>query len=65
MPATAPTIATAREPLLLLMATLQASDALALGGRVTWFSYGSLNPAFFTRQAAFGNVAGTGAAGRS
>ncbi|MBM4385982.1 MAG: putative porin [Deltaproteobacteria bacterium] len=38
-------------------ATLQASEQLALGGRVTWLSYGSLNAGFFTRQAAFGNVA--------
>jgi hypothetical protein len=42
-------------------ATLQATDELSLGGRVTWFSYGSLTgggaPSFFTRNAAFGNVA--------
>ena len=38
-------------------ATLQATDKLSLGGRVTWFSYASLNSGFFTRQAAFGNVA--------
>jgi hypothetical protein len=38
-------------------ATLQASEKLALGGRVTWFSYASLNTGFFTRQAAFGNIA--------
>ena len=38
-------------------ATLQAAPALQLGGRVTWFSYGSLNAGFFGRQAAVGNVA--------
>lgn len=38
-------------------ATLQASENLTVGGRVTWFSYGSLNAGFFTRQAAFGNIA--------
>ena len=42
-------------------ATLQPSAQLALGGRVTWFSYGSLTggsaPSFFTRTGAFGNVA--------
>jgi hypothetical protein len=37
-------------------ATLQATEALSLGGRVTWFSYASLNSGFFLRQAAFGNV---------
>ena len=35
---------------------LQAAEKLALGGRVSWYSYGSLNPSFFTRHAAFGNV---------
>jgi hypothetical protein len=35
---------------------VQAAEKLAIGGRVTWFSYGSLNSAFFTRQSAFGNV---------
>jgi hypothetical protein len=35
---------------------LQAAEKLALGGRATWFQYGSLNAAFFTRQNAFGNV---------
>jgi hypothetical protein len=35
---------------------LQVAEKIALGGRATWFSYGSLNTAFFTRNAAFGNV---------
>ena len=35
---------------------LQAAEKVALGGRVTWTSYGSINSAFFTRQNAFGNV---------
>jgi hypothetical protein len=35
---------------------VQAAKRLALGGRVTWFSYGSLDGGFFTRHAAFGNV---------
>jgi len=35
---------------------LQAGEKLAFGGRATWFSYHSLNDAFFTRHAAFGNV---------
>ncbi len=35
---------------------VQAADKLALGGRATWYSYGSLNTAFFTRHSAFGNV---------
>jgi len=39
-----------------LGATLQASEAISLGGRVTWFSYASLNSGFFARQAAFGNL---------
>jgi hypothetical protein len=38
-------------------ATFQATDALSVGGRVTWFSYASLNSGFFARQAAFGNIA--------
>jgi hypothetical protein len=35
---------------------LQPTEKLAFGGRATWYSYGSLNSAFFTRQNAFGNV---------
>jgi hypothetical protein len=37
-------------------AQLQATEKIALGGRATWYSYHSLNAAFFTRQNAFGNV---------
>jgi hypothetical protein len=37
-------------------AHVQAAEKIALGGRATWFSYGSLNTAFFTRHAAVGNV---------
>jgi len=35
---------------------IQAAEKLALGGRVTWFSYGSLNNAFFVRHSLFGNT---------
>jgi hypothetical protein len=35
---------------------LQAADEVALGTRLTWYSYHSLNAGFFTRQNAFGNV---------
>ncbi|MBM4381834.1 MAG: putative porin [Deltaproteobacteria bacterium] len=37
-------------------AHVQAAEKVAVGGRATWFSYGSLNTAFFTRHNAFGNV---------
>ncbi len=35
---------------------VQAADAVAVGARATWTDYHSLNTAFFTRHAAFGNV---------
>jgi hypothetical protein len=35
---------------------LQAADEVALGTRLTWYSYHSLNAGFFTRQDLFGNV---------
>lgn len=35
---------------------VQAAEQVALGARATWTSYRSLNAAFFTRHAAFGNV---------
>jgi hypothetical protein len=35
---------------------LQAADEIALGTRLTWFSYHSLNTGFFTRHNLFGNV---------
>lgn len=37
-------------------AQVQAAEKLTLGGRATWYSYGSLNSAFFTRHRAVGNV---------
>lgn len=37
-------------------AQVQAADKLAIGGRVTWYDYHSLNGGFFTRHNAFGNV---------
>jgi hypothetical protein len=37
-------------------AQVQAAEKIALGGRATWYSYHSLNTAFFGRQNAFGNV---------
>ena len=37
-------------------AQLQAAEKLAVGGRATWYSYNSLNTAFFTRHGASGNV---------
>jgi hypothetical protein len=36
--------------------SLQATELLAVGGRLSWYSYGSLNAGFFTRHGAFGNV---------
>jgi hypothetical protein len=36
---------------------LQAAEKIALGGRLTWTSYGSLNAAFFARHALFGSTA--------
>ena len=35
---------------------MQVAEKLALGGRATWYSYGSLNTAFFVRHGLFGNV---------
>jgi Putative porin len=35
---------------------VQAAEKIAVGGRATWYSYHSLNSAFFTRHDAFGNV---------
>ena len=35
---------------------LRAAEKIAFGGRATWFSYGSLDTGFFTRQGLFGNV---------
>jgi hypothetical protein len=35
---------------------LRAGDQIALGTRLTWYSYHSLNDLFFTRHGAFGNV---------
>ncbi len=35
---------------------MQAADEIALGARATWYSYHSLNTAFFTRHNASGNV---------
>jgi hypothetical protein len=35
---------------------LQAAEKIAVGARATWYSYGSLNTAFFVRHGLFGNV---------
>ncbi|HEY8121150.1 MAG TPA: putative porin [Myxococcota bacterium] len=35
---------------------VQASEKIALGGRATWYSYHSLDSAFFVRHGLFGNV---------
>ncbi len=46
-------------------AHVQATEQIALGGRVTWFSWHSMNSGFFTRHNALGNVALSGASDSS